>query len=731
MTNIKFLLALVLLTATLHKSFSQTSSLPTNGLILHLDAFDEKSNAKKNWIDLSGFNNSGKLENKPLEVFKNQAIQSLYFNGVSDFVSIPNSPSLNPSTGITIISWFKLNGLYTNQNIISKGYNLLELPYVQYSLKMSDDSPFNKPQFNLSINGKLTALNSSIELSPDIWYQVACTYNGNTMKIFVNNVQDKKVIQKSGSIDSYASTLEIGRWPTGKSQNLSGFVSKIYVYNRSLSVSELESIWDSTKSLYGYLKGSSKIQLPDGRVYEGEYTYYKPADKTESTMIVRNGHGVTYHLNSDIISSKGFYRDNMLQGNGIIYNKEGVIYYEGEFKDDLPNGLGKFYNEFGRLAFEGELRNGNPNGFGKIYGKETKSLYYEGEFVNGNYNGTGKIYYPNGSLQYEGQFKDGLYDGQGKLYYLENGKLEYDGQFKNSKFNGIGKHYYSNGTLQFTGTFINDLREGYGKKFKENGEPYGEGYYKNDRLHGKGKLWYDNGSLMYEGDLFEGRMEGYGKQFYKTNGNLQYEGEYINNAANGRGKAYDESGNLLFEGEWKDGKNILPNQASSEDFFSEFRPQNSNTNTSSSRNTETRSENSSSTKPSSSIFDEIYNRLTPSEKSYFKQVLKMNIDPNKKLGAVCSKAIAKCNWCGKQFSYNKFYSSRIKTVQDTQDPLVSAYGNAMVGLALAFIGKEKAITQWANDLKQDLRLIKSGSVYFCSGDAPKFCSKQCEFLYRR
>jgi transcription initiation factor IIE alpha subunit len=54
----------------------------------------------------------------------------------------------------------------------------------------------------------------------------------------------------------------------------------------------------------------------------------------------------------------------------------------------------------------------------------------------------------------------------------------------------------------------------------------------------------------------------------------------------------------------------------------------------------------------------------------------------------------------------------------------------MTSLAFALFGgtkalnretKESAITKLTNDLKRDLKLIKSGSYYFCTGDAPKYC----------
>lgn len=138
----------------------------------------------------------------------------------------------------------------------------------------------------------------------------------------------------------------------------------------------------------------------------------------------------------------------------------------------------------------------------------------------------------------------------------------------------------------------------------------------------------------------------------------------------------------------------------------------------------------STSSSSTGIFEQIYERLNQTEKSYFNQVLKMNSDPSKKIGQVCSKAYGKCDWCGKQFLYNKTYASRIQTIHDYKNPLVSGYGDLMLGFGFALMGnnaKNTAISEWSNDLKNDLKLIKAGNIYKCSGSAPKYCSKKCQF----
>ena len=75
--------------------FSQTSSIITDGLVLHLDAGNTSSYSGTGtiWNDLTSNNNDGTLTNGVTYLTDNGGIVS--FDGVNDYVSISNSDSLN------------------------------------------------------------------------------------------------------------------------------------------------------------------------------------------------------------------------------------------------------------------------------------------------------------------------------------------------------------------------------------------------------------------------------------------------------------------------------------------------------------------------------------------------------------------------------------------------------------------------------------------------------------
>jgi antitoxin component YwqK of YwqJK toxin-antitoxin module len=96
------------------------------------------------------------------------------------------------------------------------------------------------------------------------------------------------------------------------------------------------------------------------------------------------------------------------------------------------------------------------NGQGKMY--DTNGvLRYDGEWKNGLENGQGKMYDENGVLKYDGEWKNGMKHGQGICYYDDNGILRYDGEWESGTRNGKGKMFNKNGQLIHDCIWKNDM----------------------------------------------------------------------------------------------------------------------------------------------------------------------------------------------------------------------------------------------------------------------------------
>lgn len=94
----------------------------------------------------------------------------------------------------------------------------------------------NKLQFVISINNAQQKLASNTALNANTWYHVAATYDGATMKIYINGVLDASRTQ-TGSINS-SGPFNIG-YSYNTSRNFNGRVDEVRVWKRALSQTEI------------------------------------------------------------------------------------------------------------------------------------------------------------------------------------------------------------------------------------------------------------------------------------------------------------------------------------------------------------------------------------------------------------------------------------------------------------------------------------------------------------
>jgi len=193
------------------------------GALWHLDegsgniAFDSSSN-----------NNHANLINGTIWTADTAPIPgstyALQFDGINDYAVVANNLSLSPQNQITIEFWVRIFSL-NNMVIIDKTPNANNQGYLV-------DIDNGKVHFILNNEASLH-LTSNNQLNLGQWHHVAAVYNGNTMKIFINGVQDPATISFSGSINQNNLPLYIGRHhPTqGTTYYFNGILDEVRISN--------------------------------------------------------------------------------------------------------------------------------------------------------------------------------------------------------------------------------------------------------------------------------------------------------------------------------------------------------------------------------------------------------------------------------------------------------------------------------------------------------------------
>ncbi|MFH0763486.1 MAG: LamG domain-containing protein [Candidatus Omnitrophota bacterium] len=158
---------------------------------------------------------------------------ALDFDGVDDYVSAPDSNSLDLTSGLTIEAWINPREYANGANVIaSKWYPS------SYIFKLHNDGS-GKLRIELSKGGfnDLANLKGNTAVSLDQWTHVATTFNGAETKLFVNGSFDGSQTQ-SGSIVPNSKPFYIGSVDGG--EVFHGLIDEVRIWNYARSQQQLQ-----------------------------------------------------------------------------------------------------------------------------------------------------------------------------------------------------------------------------------------------------------------------------------------------------------------------------------------------------------------------------------------------------------------------------------------------------------------------------------------------------------
>jgi PKD repeat protein len=197
--------------------------------------FEEGSGSSTS--DASGNANSGTISG-PTWTNSGRSGTALSFPGTSASVVVNDSPTLDLTTELTLEAWVyptATNGGF--QSIVSKP---LDPNYNQISYVLHGASRTNGlPSFALSVSPN--NLFGPGPLPLNTWSHLAATYDGATMKLYVNGTLVASQPQ-TGSLSTSTQPVAIGL-------NWVGSIDEVRIYNRALSNAELQA--DTFRSVYG------------------------------------------------------------------------------------------------------------------------------------------------------------------------------------------------------------------------------------------------------------------------------------------------------------------------------------------------------------------------------------------------------------------------------------------------------------------------------------------------
>jgi len=154
---------------------------------------------------------------------------ALSFSGTGAFVSIPNSQSLNMTNAITVEAWVYPTALGGWKPLV---YKETGFAYVLMGSSGSSSTP--------SFGGSFSSANAmgTTALPLNTWSHIAGTYDGTTLRVYVNGVLATSQAQ-TGTISASTGPLMIGG--NNEGEYWAGRIDEVRIYNRALSQSEIQS----------------------------------------------------------------------------------------------------------------------------------------------------------------------------------------------------------------------------------------------------------------------------------------------------------------------------------------------------------------------------------------------------------------------------------------------------------------------------------------------------------
>ena len=231
-------------------AYNTFSPIITNGLVLYLDAANNKSYPEMglNWYDLTSNSNNGTLTNGP--TFNPINGGSIEFDGVNDYVDF-STTNLSGTGDITIDTFLKLDGAQSSYADIFD-YSHAGPPSIGgFVIQQNADAGVGSNNFYFAWwNGSGFDFSYFQVPLTKTYFHLVITKSGGSVVVYINGVSS---FTGSGSsyLDGTGRVMAIGANKAGYGRYIKGTIGEFRIYSKALSPSEVLQNYNAKKSGYG------------------------------------------------------------------------------------------------------------------------------------------------------------------------------------------------------------------------------------------------------------------------------------------------------------------------------------------------------------------------------------------------------------------------------------------------------------------------------------------------
>ena len=245
------------------------------------------------------------------------------FDGINTDVNVPYSLFLSPTQAITIEAWFNTNNRTADQRIVSH----TETGGYQLSLNENIVCTQNSLCMLVRVGGNYHGASYPVSnISNNQWYHVAGTYDGETLRLYINGQEVSSNTTPSGAISySVNNPLCIGSEPDSSACNagsyFNGSIDDIVIWNMSLSPSEVYQryAYENTLRRIGIATSASRFSIVLNNSRDSWVNQSSPWVNLTDELVAFNYSDLGIPAR---VSSTYIYDDN---GNSVPYNINGNV----------------------------------------------------------------------------------------------------------------------------------------------------------------------------------------------------------------------------------------------------------------------------------------------------------------------------------------------------------------------------------------------------------------------
>lgn len=196
-------------------------------------------------VDSSGSGKTGTLTNMDAASswIAGKIDEALAFDGINDYVAVNDMDYTNQMSGAL---WVILNDVFPQQIFIGQTDGVSN---VEVQMQLQGTAGGGKFRIRVSTTAGADIVNSTTVPVAGVWYHVAWTYDGNSLRMYVNGAEETNVVQNLGvgNISDVNLTYGIGARNTG-ALSTNGVIDDVRIYNRALSPTEVDELSESPYS---------------------------------------------------------------------------------------------------------------------------------------------------------------------------------------------------------------------------------------------------------------------------------------------------------------------------------------------------------------------------------------------------------------------------------------------------------------------------------------------------